>query len=165
MRFCCAKPLSHGLRRASPPSSGALGKEDKFLLYGQHADAAALPRPPLLGEVALRSKDGRVVQRRSLPVRQTLPSSTLGSPARQRPAGCKRSDADAGCRNPLAVAKRLRGSPPLQRGAFFMRILLPKVPNCGTRRKFWKNFGQNTEKISQFCPLWPMRSCGALWYP
>ena len=71
MRFCRAKPLSHGLRRASPPSSGALGKEDKFLLYGQHADAAALPRPPLLGEVALRSKDGRVVQRRSLPVRQT----------------------------------------------------------------------------------------------
>ena len=68
MRFCRAKPLSHGLRRASPPSSGALGKEDKFLLYGQHADAAALPRPPLLGEVALRSKDGRVVQRRSLPV-------------------------------------------------------------------------------------------------
>ena len=71
MRFCRAKPLSHGLRRASPPSSGALGTEDKFLLYGQHADAAALPRPPLLGEVALRSKDGRVVQRRSLPVRQT----------------------------------------------------------------------------------------------
>ena len=68
MRFCRAKPLSHGLRRASPPGSGALGKEDKFLLYGQHADAAALPRPPLLGEVALRSKDGRVVQRRSLPV-------------------------------------------------------------------------------------------------
>ena len=68
MRFCRAKPLSHGLRRASPPSSGALGKEDKFLRYGQHADAAALPRPPLLGEVALRSKDGRVVQRRSLPV-------------------------------------------------------------------------------------------------
>lgn len=28
-----------------------------------------------------------------------------------------------------------------------MRILLPKVPNCGTRRKYWKNFGQNTEKI------------------
>ena len=109
----------------APPSSGALGKEDKFLLYGQHADAAALPRPPLLGEVALRSKDGRVVQRRSLAVRQT----------------------------------------PLQRGAFFMRILLPKVPNCGTRRKFWKNFGQNTEKFSQFCPLWPMRSRGAVWYP
>ena len=125
VRFCRAKPLSHGLRRASPPSSGALGKEDKFLLYGQHADAAALPRPPLLGEVALRSKDGRVVQRRSLPVRQT----------------------------------------PLQRGAFFMRILLPKVPNCGTRRKCWKNFGQNTEKFSQFCPLWPMRSRGAVWYP
>ena len=74
MRFCRAKPLSHGLRRASPPSSGALGKEDKSLLYGQHADAAALPRPPLLGEVALRSKDGRVVQRRSLPVRQTPPA-------------------------------------------------------------------------------------------
>ena len=72
MRFCRAKPLSHGLRRASPPSSGALGKEDKFLLYGQHADAAALPRPPLLGEVALRSKDGRVVQRRSLPVSPPL---------------------------------------------------------------------------------------------
>lgn len=84
VRFCRAKPLSHGLR-----------------------------------------KDGRVVQRRSLPVRQT----------------------------------------PLQRGAFFMRILLPKVPNCGTRRKYWKNFGQNTEKFSQFCPLWPMRSCGAVWYP
>lgn len=74
MRFCRAKPLSHGLRRASPPSSGALGKEDKFLLYGQHADAAALPRPPLLGEAALRSKDGRVVQRRSLPVRQPPPA-------------------------------------------------------------------------------------------
>ena len=72
MRFCRAKPLSHGLRRASPPRSGALGKEDKFLLYGQHADAAALPRPPLLGEVALRSKDGRVVQRRSLPVSPPL---------------------------------------------------------------------------------------------
>ena len=72
MRFCRAKPLSHGLRRASPPSSGALGKEDKSLLYGQHADAAALPRPPLLGEVALRSKDGRVVQRRSLPVSPPL---------------------------------------------------------------------------------------------
>ena len=72
MRFCRAKPLSHGLRRASPPGSGALGKEDKFLLYGQHADAAALPRPPLLGEVALRSKDGRVVQRRSLPVSPPL---------------------------------------------------------------------------------------------
>lgn len=84
VRFCRAKPLSHGLR-----------------------------------------KDGRVVQRRSLPVRQT----------------------------------------PLQRGAFFMRILLPKVPNCGTRRKYWKNFGQNTEKFSQFCPLWPMRSRGAVWYP
>lgn len=84
VRFCRAKPLSHGLR-----------------------------------------KDGRVVQRRSLPVRQ----------------------------------------PPLQRGAFFMRILLPKVPNCGTRRKYWKNFGQNTEKFSQFCPLWPMRSRGAVWYP
>ena len=54
---------------------------------------------------------------------------------------------------------------PLQRGAFFMRILLPKVPNCGTRRKYWKNFGQNTEKFSQFCPLWPMRSRGAVWYP
>ena len=37
-----------------------------------------------------------------------------------------------------------------------MRILLPKVPNCGTRRKYWKNFGQNTEKFSQFCPLWPL---------
>lgn len=84
VRSCCAKPLSHGLR-----------------------------------------KDGRVVQRRSLPVKQT----------------------------------------PLQRGAFFMRILLPKVPNCGTRRKYWKNFGQNTEKFSQFCPLWPMRSRGAVWYP
>ena len=72
MRFCRAKPLSHGLRRASPPSSGALGKEDKFLRYGQHTDAAALPRPPLLGEVALRSKDGRVVQRRSLPVSPPL---------------------------------------------------------------------------------------------
>lgn len=46
-----------------------------------------------------------------------------------------------------------------------MRILLPKVPNCGTRRKYWKNFGQNTEKFSQFCPLWPMRSRGAVWYP
>ena len=54
---------------------------------------------------------------------------------------------------------------PLQRGAFFMRILLPKVPNCGTRRKCWKNFGQNTGKFSQFCPLWPMRSRGAVWYP
>ena len=84
VRFCRAKPLSHGLR-----------------------------------------KDGRVVQRRSLPVRQT----------------------------------------PLQRGAFFMLILLPKVPNCGTRRKYWKNFGQNTEKFSQFCPLWPMRNRGAVWYP
>lgn len=59
----------------------------------------------------------------------------------------------------------VRNLSPLQRGAFFMRILLPKVPNCGTRRKFWKNFGQNTEKFSQFCPLWPMRSRGAVWYP
>ena len=56
----------------------------------------------------------------------------------------------------------MRNLSPLQRGAFFMRFLLPKVPNCGTRRKCWKNFGQNTEKISQFCPLWPMRSRGGV---
>lgn len=56
-------------------------------------------------------------------------------------------------------------SPPCKGGAFFMRILLPKAPNCGTRWKYWKNFGQNTEKFSQFCPLWPMRSRGAVWYP
>lgn len=54
---------------------------------------------------------------------------------------------------------------PPAKGGFFMRILLPKVPNCGTRRKYWKNFRQNTEKFSQFCPLWPMRSRGAVWYP
>ena len=128
MRFCRAKPLSHGLRRASPPGSGALGKEDKFLLYGQHADAAALPRPPLLGEVALRSKDGRVVQRRSLPVRQTLPSSPLGSPTRG------------------AVAKRLRGSPPAK-GGFFYAHFAPKSAKLWNTLEMLENLWAEHRKI------------------
>ena len=139
MRFCCAKPLSHGLRRASPPGSGALGKEDKFLRYGQHADAAALPRPPLLGEVALRSKDGRVVQRRSLPVRQTLPSSTLGSPTRG------------------AVAKRLRGSP-LHRGAFLCAFCSQKCQIVERAENAGKTLGRTPKKFHSFVPYGP---CGA----
>ena len=47
------KPLSHGLRRDSSPSRGASGEETK--LY-------AMPRPPLLGEVAssVSDDDGEV---------------------------------------------------------------------------------------------------------
>lgn len=70
-------------------------------------------------------KDGRVVQRRSLPVRQT----------------------------------------PLQRGGFFYAHFAPKSAKLWNTPEMLENFGQNTEKFSQFCPLWPMRSRGALWYP
>lgn len=83
---------------------------------------------------------------------EILPCKTPQSRLAQRRKGCTK-------------AKPARETDPPAKGGFFMRILLPKVPNCGTRRKYWKNFGQNTEKFSQFCPLWPMRSRGAVWYP
>ena len=50
----------------SSPSRGALGKEVSLQRKGELAGLSAMPKPPLLGEVALRSNDGEVVQSRSL---------------------------------------------------------------------------------------------------
>ena len=50
----------------SSPSRGALGKEVSLQRNGELAGLSATPEPPLLGEVALRSNDGEVVQSRAL---------------------------------------------------------------------------------------------------
>ena len=54
--------LSVGLTPASSPGRGALGKEVSLQRKGELAGLSATPEPPLLGEVALRSNDGEVVQ-------------------------------------------------------------------------------------------------------
>ena len=58
--------LSVGLTPASSPSRGAFGQEVSSQRKGELAGLSATPEPPLLGEVALRSNDGEVVQSRSL---------------------------------------------------------------------------------------------------
>ena len=58
--------LSVGLTPASSPSRGAFGKEVSSQRKGELAGLSATPEPPLLGEVALRSNDGEVVQSRAL---------------------------------------------------------------------------------------------------
>ena len=50
----------------SSPSRGALGKEVSLQRKGELAGLSAMPKSPLLGEVALRSNDGEVVQSRAL---------------------------------------------------------------------------------------------------
>ncbi len=50
----------------SSPSRGAFGKEISSQCKGELAGLSATPEPPLLGEVALRSNDGEVVQSRAL---------------------------------------------------------------------------------------------------
>ena len=61
--------LSVGLTPASSPGRGAFGKEVSLQRNGELAGLSATPEPPLLGEVALRSNDGEVVQSRALPRR------------------------------------------------------------------------------------------------
>ncbi len=81
--------LSVGLTPASSPSRGAFGKEVSSQRKGELAELSATPEPPLLGEVALRSNDGEVVQSRALSRR------CVGSPfERLPPAGgrCRVSD-------------------------------------------------------------------------
>ena len=58
--------LSVGLTPASSLGRGAFGKEVSLQRKGELAGLSATPEPPLLGEVALRSNDGEVVQSRTL---------------------------------------------------------------------------------------------------
>ena len=76
--------LSVGLTPASSPGRGAFGKEVSSQRNGELAGLSAPPEPPLLGEVALRSNDGEVVQSRALSGRAGTPSAS--SPSQSRSA-------------------------------------------------------------------------------
>ena len=103
-RRCSVQPLSLTSFDSSP-SRGASGEEAKR--YG-------MPKPPLLGEVARRSRDGEVVRRKAGPSRQCLSlweQRRRPPPVAETGRSCwgsgqqdaSSSEADAGSRNPGSV--------------------------------------------------------------